>query len=138
MGNVDLLFIEEENVVIARASGSMTDDVFKAKITAVFESSHLSDGYKCMLDARDVSALEGPSADAIFETARFGQCDRQRKIAVLVSNDLIYGLVRMYDAYNPNAETEIFENVEDAVKWLEVDAVYSKISEFIQKESVTA
>ena len=119
MGNVEFLFVEEDNLVVAHASGSVRDTVFKESLNKIFNSEMLADGYKGLVDTRMVSGIEGPSSDAMFDMARNGS-EKKRKVAVIYSSELIFGLVRIYDSYNQNAEMELFENLEEAVDWLEI------------------
>ena len=62
------------------------------------------------------------SVSEIRSLAEFAQQKkhRPRKTAVLVNDDLSFGLIRMYMVYReqPNTETRVFRNRGEALDWL--------------------
>lgn len=131
MGSIEHLFLESDNFVLTIASGEIEDEKFLKHIAILNESPQLTDGYRGIVDCRNVSPVKTPSSEAIFKAGHINETDpKNRRVAVLAVNELIYGLVRMYDAYTAHAEMEVFDNLEDAVKWLEVENLKSQIDVF--------
>ena len=130
MGNIKHLFCKEENFLLTYATGVVTDDLFKDFVMTVFKSDKISEGYRALIDARTVSTQNTPTSELLFELAHSQGGERHRKVAVVVDSDVIYGLVRMWGAYNNNADLEVFRDFEKAVKWLELESESGKITEF--------
>ena len=131
MGNIEHLFIEEKNFVLTVAEGEISDDKFLKHISILNESPKLRENYRGIVDCRNVSPVKTPSSEAIFKAGHFeGGSAKPRKVAVLAENELIYGLVRMYDAYTFHAEMEVFTDLESAIEWLKVDELSEEIKEF--------
>jgi hypothetical protein len=128
---VDFLFLEEENIVMAHATGIVSDIFYKEYLNQIFNSNKLADGYKGLIDTRMVSSMEAPSSNALFEMAR-KDCQKNRKIAVLYSSELIFGLVRIYDSYNNKVELELFKDLDSAIEWLGIQDSKQKASDFFQ------
>lgn len=138
MGNIDHLFLESENFVLTIASGEIEDEKFLKHISILNDSPQLSDSYKGIVDCRGVSPVKTPSSEAIFKAGHINETDpKNRKVAVLASNELIYGLVRMYDAYTAHAEMEVFSSLDEAIKWLGVENLTSQITKFYDSVNST-
>lgn len=136
MGRIEHLFIENENFVLTVAEGEIADDKFLEHIAILNESDKLHENYRGIVDCRSVSTVATPSSDSIFKAGHFdGGSEKPRKVAVLSGNELIYGLVRMYDAYTPHAEMEVFSEVSKAVEWLDAESLNGSIRGFYEKLS---
>jgi len=137
MGKIDHLFVESENFVLTIAEGEISDEKFMQHITILNESEKLTKNYRGIVDCRGVSPVMTPSSETIFKAGHFDKGkSKPRKVAVLADHDLIYGLVRMYDAYTSHAEMELFKDLDEAIKWLSVEELSSKIDEFYRNKSV--
>lgn len=133
MGRIEHLFLEKDNFVLTVAEGEISDDKFLEHIAILNESEKLHENYRGIVDCRSVSTVATPSSDTIFKAGHFeGGSEKPRKVAVLSSNELIYGLVRMYDAYTPHAEMEVFSEVSRAVEWLEAENLNDNIRSFYE------
>ncbi|MCM8543087.1 MAG: STAS/SEC14 domain-containing protein [Lentisphaeraceae bacterium] len=131
MGKIEHLFLEDENFVLTVAEGEISDDKFMKHIAILNESEKLQSNYRGIVDCRNVSTVATPSSDSIFKAGHFeGGSEKPRKVAVLSNNELIFGLVRMYDAYTPHAEMEVFSELSRAIEWLEVQGLYEQIRDF--------
>lgn len=136
MGRIEHLFLEDENFVLTVAEGEISDDKFLEHIAILNKSEKLHENYRGIVDCRNVSTVATPSSDSIFKAGHFeGGDEKPRKVAVLSGSELIYGLVRMYDAYTPHAEMEVFSEVSRAVEWLAVESLNDRIRSFYEKLS---
>ena len=134
MGSVDHLFLEPENFVLTIAQGQISDEKFMEHIAILNKSDQLQENYRGIVDCRGVSPITTPSSETIFKAGHFdGGDSKPRKVAVLADHELIYGLARMYDAYTSHAEMEVFQNLNDALLWLELDGLEERIDEFYKK-----
>ena len=136
MGSIEHLFLEEENFVLTIAEGEISDEKFMKHIAILNESEKLRENYKGIVDCRNVSTVSTPSSETIFQAGHFGGGEtKPRKVAVLAENELIYGLVRMYDAYTAHAEMEVFSDLDEAVEWLGVEYLNDNIEDFYKTVS---
>lgn len=134
MGRIDHLFVESENFVLTIAEGEISDEKFMEHIAILNKSEKLQENYRGIVDCRDVSPVVTPSSETIFKAGYFDkEFAKRRKVAVLANNDLIYGLVRMYDAYTSHAEMEVFQDLEEALSWLELEGLSEEIDGFYAK-----
>ncbi|MCM8527686.1 MAG: STAS/SEC14 domain-containing protein [Lentisphaeraceae bacterium] len=135
MGRIEHLFLEDHNFVLTIAEGEISDEKFMKHITILNESDKLRENYRGIVDCRTVSTVATPSSDVIFKAGHFeGGSQKPRRVAVLSNNELIYGLVRMYDAYTPHAEMEVFSELSRAIEWLEVGELKDQIKEFYRSQ----
>src|SRR3954452_23561768 len=95
--------------IIVRLEGAVTDDDLIEGQRRMFSDSLFQGHYSRLVDATDVTEF-AVSADTVRSVAK-SAVERGLRKAALVSNhkDLVYGLMRMYQAYaEPAAEVEVY------------------------------
>src|SRR4051812_13953580 len=105
--------------IIVRLQGTVTDNDLIREQERMFSDKLFQGHYSRLIDATDVTEFI-VSADTVRAVGKAAVARGLRK-AALVSNktDLVYGLMRMYDAYaSPPAEIAVYEHMQDAMQWL--------------------
>ena len=71
----------------------------------------------------DASLCERLAIDAltVYYCAKCAERRGLRRAALVANSPLTFGLMRMYEGYTPDAECEVFNDVETAMKWLLAD-----------------
>ena len=120
---IDTVIDNDKGVIIHTVTGRITFE----DITSSFEkATNHSDFVKSLPVLWDFRAADGTkiTGNEIKTFIRFyeSQSDKRSgiKAALLVSGDLEFGLLRMYEAqaFNIPAQIEIFRNYDDAMQWV--------------------
>src|SRR3954454_2023827 len=105
--------------IIVRLEGVVTDSDLIEEQQRMFSDPLFKGGYARLIDATDVVTMR-VSAETVRVVAT-AAVERGLRKAALISNntDLILGLMRLYEGYtSPPAEVAIYENTEEALRWL--------------------
>jgi hypothetical protein len=110
---------EKEGVLFIGIKGEPT----VADITQALDQTRDESGYSSLSRLWDFrKAVFDFSAEELEEIASHAASadDRPAKVAMLVNQDLSYGVSRMYEAYRKNALTDVkvFREEAEAVDWL--------------------
>ena len=119
--------VPSERLVSTKAEGTLTDaDIFDHKRRLAADSEFVP-GMLELSDVRAVSELEvtpeGIRRFAAFDKSRSDSNDAHR-LAIVASEDFIFGMARMYQIQAPGDEDEavgVFRTIEEARRWLGLD-----------------
>lgn len=92
-----------------------------------------------LMDCRDLTDVTGLESRDIHAAAQYERDETNRnmgKLAILVPNDLIFGLARIYQSMSEpcRREIEIFRTIEESLAWLEL----SNLSDEIEAVKISA
>ena len=97
------------------------DDVRAYLVAAVADPSYRA-GMPSLVDCRQVTALLSPAELRIIaaEIASITTAPVAGRCAVLAASDVVFGLVRMYEAYSEGAPVDVcaFRDHDAAMAWL--------------------
>lgn len=118
--------LSEHHLLITRWRGLVTDDTLLSGYAKIYADPLWAPGFSELADLRD-GDLTGVTSGGLTKLAHgiASLLDGvESKSAVLVSNDLGYGLARMYDVFaHESAETvQVFRDPEPAFAWLDLPA----------------
>ena len=119
----------ERRLVMARAHGVFThDDVFGYQ-RGIWSQKDVA-GYNELIDMTRVEHIALPSTERVRDLAKLAAAMDQpashSKLAVVASEDIAFGLGRMFQAYREldsrsTKEVGIFRTMQEALAFLEVD-----------------
>lgn len=111
-----------DGIVFTTMEATLSLDDVRAYLVTVLADPAYQPGMPSLVDCRKVTALLSPAelraiaADIGSTTAApvTGRC------AVLAASDVVFGLVRMYEAYSEGAPIEVraFRDYDQAMAWL--------------------
>lgn len=116
----------ERRLVRVTASGVITPDVLFGYQKAVWSDSAVA-GFDELVDMSDVERVEAPSPSNVSALAGYAaKMDgdtKPTKFAIVATDDLLFGLGRMYQAYREmkpesSKEVAVFRTLPDALAWL--------------------
>ena len=105
--------------IIVRLEDRVRDDDLLEGQRRMFSDPLFNGHYSRLVDATEVTEF-AVSAETVRAVAT-AAVDRGLRRAALVSNDtdLVYRLMRMYEAYaSPPAEVAVYHNMQEALQWL--------------------
>jgi hypothetical protein len=113
------------NLVISTWRGDVDDDLMVEAYRRLYSSSEWKAGFDELVDLR-LSGLAAVTAEGLWDVSRLvaertGELERPFKTAALVSADLTFGMVRMYEMLSDGSpETvRVFREPREALQWLE-------------------
>ena len=114
----------DENLVILVHVGAVTDDEFMSFYKALFEDTRFDVLFNMLVDLRQAeSSVRGAGTlkeSAEFMRRQYVSTTARPKIAVVASEDISFGLARMYEMFSEEVpwEFEVFRAVDAALAWL--------------------
>jgi hypothetical protein len=125
----------DENLVIFRHVGEVTDTEFLTFYQGFFEDSDVSSALNLLVDLQQTSSAprsgEALRLLAEFLHGKFGGRPEQRRIAVVAPQHLSFGLARMYEVFSACLPWEfvVFRDHEAALAWLGIPERFRKAGE---------
>ena len=119
----------DAKVVVAAGHGEMSDDDVFGYQREVWSRTDLN-GYSELIDMSRVTKILLPSADRVRDLAELSASmddpGSRTRFAVVASDDLAYGLGRMFQTYKradsrTTKEVGVFRTMEEALAFLGVD-----------------
>jgi hypothetical protein len=126
-------------LVILVHAGVVTDDEFLSFYKALFEDSRFDESFNLLVDLRQAeSSVRSP--ETLKESAEFMKWQYENttatpKVAVAASEDISFGLARMYEAFSGQIpwEFEVFRTIDTALSWLGLpDSLMNDLDQDIQ------
>jgi hypothetical protein len=121
----EISFRKETGYFIIKTRGNTTPDDVEASLLQVFTSSDWSDGKNILYDNR-LENLENLSSDDVqkisYKFTQFNKKLNNSKIALVMPEDVAYGLARMWENYTETTatfKTNIFRSFDNALQWIE-------------------
>ena len=121
----EISFVKEKSYFIIKTSGDTTPDDVEASLKQVFNSPYWSNGTHILYDNR-LENLHNLSSDDVqkisLKFTQFNDKLENSKIALVMPNDIAFGLARMWEIYTENTasfRTNVFRSMDDAIKWIE-------------------
>jgi hypothetical protein len=110
------------DVVFTEISEMFTVDDLRAYLVAVPKEPAFRPGMPSLVDCRKVKALLSPDELRLIaaDVAQMSPAPAPGRCAVLAATDVVFGLVRMYEAYSEGSpvEVRVFRAVDEAMAWL--------------------
>ncbi|OVE80785.1 hypothetical protein BVY04_04950 [bacterium M21] len=119
--------IGEEGVVLSQHCGAVSDEEMLSTYRELFSGQEVLRESDFLVDLRKADS-RSRSSDGIRQMAKASDLaperGTKRKIAIVVNNDLSFGLARMYQAYAEQAcqEVNILYSLDEALPWLGCEA----------------
>ena len=116
----------ERAVLVARASGDLTDADLLDYAMALQGDDTTSEARHELVDLRDIQSGDGVTSSGVRRLAEFwrdaGVSDG--KLAIIAESPVSYGMSRMYQTLRDDGadRIEVFRSEEDAWKWLADDS----------------
>ena len=116
----------ERGVLVARASGDLTDADLLDYAMALQADDTTSGTRHELVDLRDIQSGDGVTSSGVRQLAQFwrdaGVSDG--KLAIIAESPVSYGMSRMYQTLRDDGpdRIEVFRSEEDAWKWLADDS----------------
>ena len=120
---VNTTVYKKASVIIHTVTGEMTFEEIRSSYESVRSHPDFQENMNSIWDIRNADASEFDSQDVIKIARYFDTQTKDRakyKVAVIVSRDLEYGLLRKYQvaAADLPAKIGIFINLEEAKNWI--------------------
>jgi hypothetical protein len=109
----------KRSLVRSRGWGVLTDRELLAHVRALTVDPHFAPNFHQLADLRDVTDVQITSA-TIKEMVRLNPFWAGARRALVITNDVLFGMARMYQILKDESpdELQIFRNMEDALQWL--------------------
>jgi hypothetical protein len=109
----------ERSLVRSRGWGILTDRELLAHARALTVDPHFASNFHQLADLREVTDVEITSA-TIKEMVRLNPFWAGARRALVITNDVLFGMARMYQILKDESpdELQIFRNMDDALQWL--------------------
>lgn len=111
-----------EDVVFSNIEATSSLDDVRAYLVAVLADPAYRAGMPSLVDCRKVTALLSPAELRAIaaEIASITTAPVAGRCAVLAASDVVFGLVRTYEAYSEGAPIEVraFRDYDEAMAWL--------------------
>ena len=114
----------DENLVILVHVGAVTDDEFLSFYQALYEDTRFDVSFNMLVDLRQAeSSVRGAGTlkeSAEFMRRQYVSTTARPMIAVVASEDISFGLARMYEMFSEEVpwEFEVFRAINAASAWL--------------------
>ena len=97
----------------------MTDRELLTHVRALTIDPRFSRDFRQLVDLRDVTDVQ-ITASCIREMARLNPYGAGARRAVVVTNDVVFGMARMYQILSDESpdELQIFRKVDEGLEWL--------------------
>ncbi len=118
-----------QNVVLAKARGRLTDQDIFAYQQSVWSSPEVA-GFDELVDMTEVKEIVSATTEHIRDlanlSAQMDQPDGTSRFAIVASQDIAFGLGRMYAAYrelSPGSikKAGVFRSRKEALSWLGIE-----------------
>ena len=109
----------KRSLVRSRGWGVLTDRELLAHAHALTVDPHFAPNFHQLADLRDVTDVQITSA-TIKEMVRLNPFWAGARRALVITNDVLFGMARMYQILKDESpdELQIFRNMDDALQWL--------------------
>lgn len=115
-----------DDMVFTEMGASFSLDDVRAYLAAVLGDPSYRSGMPSLVDCRHVTALLSPADLRVIaaDIASVTTAPVSGRCAVLAATDVVFGMVRMYEAYSDGAPVEVraFREKNEAMAWLNVTA----------------
>jgi hypothetical protein len=124
---LDYRIDHEQRLVRVTGTGVITADALFAYQTAAWSDPAIAE-YDELADMSGVEDVQAPSPSNVSAlagfSARMDAPTKPTKLAIVATDDLLFGLGRMYQAYREmkpgsHKEVAVFRSMPDALAWLE-------------------
>ena len=107
------------SLVLSRGWGVVTDREILAHVRALIADPRFARNFHQLLDLRDVTNVQF-TASTVREMVRLNPFGAGARRAVVVTNDIVFGMARMYQILADESpdELQIFRKMDDALQWL--------------------
>jgi len=119
---IETIIDQTAGVILHTVTGQLTLEAIRSSFAALIDNPRLRKNTPAIWDFRAANASQ-VSTDEISQIVDFfqGHIDKRagHKVAIVVADDLGFGLSRMYEfqALKLRAEIEVFRDFEQAKKW---------------------
>lgn len=120
---IDLNIRKEDRLLIAKGVSAVTAEDFFNFISEFPDHEDYEKGFGILVDLRDASEIKLSTSD-IERIVRLSENIREKRgngdCAIVVYNDLSYGLARMFQSMSCNADytIQVFKDLKDAEDFL--------------------
>jgi hypothetical protein len=106
----------------------VTDQELLAHVRALTIDPRFARDFRQLVDLRDVTSVQ-ITASCIREMVRLNPYGAGARRAVVVTNDVVFGMARMYQILSDESpdELQIFRKMDDALQWLLIADVKSEL-----------
>lgn len=109
----------ERHAVIIVGRGVVTESEMRSGAAALKSDPRLRPDMRILVDFAAVTSLELPTEATIrYAGKATPHVSNQTRLAIVAATELIYGLMRAYQAFSTAGQIEIFKERPAALKWL--------------------
>jgi hypothetical protein len=126
------------SLVLSRGWGVVMEREILAHVRALIADPRFGRNFHQLLDMRDVTNLQF-TASSVREMVRLNPFGAGARRAVVVTNDIVFGMARMYQILADESpdELQIFRKMDDALQWLGIaDAKAALLSALSQAQPI--
>ena len=107
------------SLVLSRGWDLVTDRELLAHVRALTADPRFARDFRQLADLRDVADVQ-ITASCIREMVRLNPFGAGARRAVVVTNDVVFGMARMYQILSDESSDalQIFRKMDDALQWL--------------------
>ena len=107
------------SLVLSRGWGVVMDRELLAHVRSLIADPRFARNFHQLIDLRDVTDVQ-ITASCIREMVRLNPFGAGARRAVVVTNDVVFGMARMYQILSDESpdELQIFRKMDDALQWL--------------------
>lgn len=107
------------SLVLSRGWGVVTDRELLAHVRALTADPRFARNFHQLINLRDVTDIQ-ITVSCIREMVRLNPFGAGARRAVVVTNDVVFGMARMYQILSDESpdELQIFRKMDDALQWL--------------------
>ena len=113
------------NIVLFKATGAFTSEILLECLNVVTADPKFKTNFNHLVDLQDLSSFPADSSDMQKRTSLDREMEEmigEGKIALVSSNELVYGMTRMYEIMMDDALPTVctFKQMDDAIDWLDI------------------
>ncbi len=118
--------VPDLKIAYVKGSGKVTTEEILKKGAGMFAESEWTNGFNVLIDYREITKFIVKTEDMgriVSQDMSNEFLFDQSKCAIVASSDLVFGVSRMWETFSEKNKitTMIFRNIEDALKWLDMD-----------------
>ena len=123
-----------QSLVLSRGWGIVTDRELLAHVRALTADPRFVRNFRQLADLRDVTDVQVTAA-TIREMVRLNPFWAGARRALVVTNDVVFGMARMYQILRDESpdELEIFRKMDGALQWLGITDAKAELLSALSK-----
>lgn len=115
--------VEPDGCILLRGWGQLDYETARSDLRDIGRARHFGRGCRLFVDFREVERFDVEASDLVSlidESSQFDDMLEGSSVAVVASDDIVYGMMRMYQQLASEApvQVEVFRDADEAHRWL--------------------